>query len=86
MKGQQWEQMSSAELEKKLSALKKLMSFFLVCWIALTIIALYITITDKFSPLIATSTALLPIFIVNKNNIKKIELVLQERKDNSDKL
>lgn len=62
------------------------MTFFVICWLALSVIAVYITITDKFSPLIATSTALLPIFIVNKNNMRKIEQVLQERKGNSGSL
>ena len=79
MKQKSFEDMSTQELEKSKKILSVILGFLLGASLTLLVLGIYITINKGFSPVLILPIAMLPIWIMNFNNLNKIKEELKKR-------
>ena len=79
MKQKSFEDMSTQELEKSKKILSVILGFLLGASLTLLVLGIYITINKGFSPVLILPIAMLPIWILNFNNLNKIKEELKKR-------
>ena len=71
--------MSTEQLEKSKKILSILLGFMLGASLITFVLGIYITINKGFSPVIIIPITMLPIWILNFNNLNKIKEELKNR-------
>ncbi len=79
MKQKSFEDMSTEELEKSRKMLSVILGFLIGASLTLLVLGIYITINKGFSPVLIIPIAMLPIGILNFNNLNKIKEELKKR-------
>lgn len=79
MKDKKFANISTEELQKKQKTIKLITGMLAGSLSILFFLTLYITITKEFTSLMIIPIALLPILLLNLNNISEINKVLKSR-------
>lgn len=74
-----FEDMSTEELEKSRKILSVILGFILGASLIILVLGIYITINKGFTPVLIIPITMLPIWIMNYNNLNKIKEELKKR-------
>lgn len=81
MKGNKLQEMSSEALLKQKKSIEVLTGMLAGMLLVLLIIGVYLSVNKGFTPLVIIPFTLLPIVLLNLNNLREIKKVLNSRKE-----